>query len=447
MTLEGTSLSGPKRLGSYELIRRIAHGGMADIYLARHAGSAGARSNAKRRGASIEQVERRVAIKILNEHRAIDPESRALFLHEARVCALLDHPNIASVLEVDVADGRHYLAMEYVDGVDLRELLAVAARAGRSLPYAVAISIITAAAAGLDHAHRRCDADGKPLRLVHRDVSLSNIMVRHDGAVKVVDFGIASTTIADVHTLPGIVRGKASYMSPEQCLGAELDHRTDVFALGVVLYELTTGARCFHGKTDFERMLAVVRGAYLPPGQIVADYPPELEQVIRTALAPAARHRYPSCAAMIEALEAVLAGRGWIGGTQTIARVMAELSAAPRAAEDATDATDAADAAAAVAAAQADPTVTVPAVTARQEVRPEMLAERGAIPAHALAIASAPTAPKRVLARGAARRCGRCTGAEAYEKQTRELWPDDDDAPTRGRRTLRRPGTSPRLAA
>src|SRR5690606_18431290 len=160
-------------------------------------------------------------------------------------------------------------------------------RAGRAVPYAIAISIIAAAAAGLDHAHRRGDAGGNPLRLVHRDVSLSNIMVGHDGSVKVVDFGIASTTISDVHTIPGVVRGKASYMSPEQCLGDELDHRTDVFALGVVLYELTTGTRCFHGKSDFERMLAVVRGDYIAPCRIVADFPPELEQVIRTALAPA----------------------------------------------------------------------------------------------------------------------------------------------------------------
>ncbi len=432
----GTGLS---RLGSYEILRPIAHGGMADIYLARQAGQGGQAGQAGQAG--IGQPERQVAIKVLSEARAVDAEFLALFHHEARVCALLDHPNIASVLDVDVADGRHYLAMEYVDGVDLRDLLAAAARAGRGVPYEAAIAIVAAAAGGLDHAHRRCDADGQPLRLVHRDVSLSNIMVGHDGSVKVVDFGIASTTISDVHTLPGVVRGKASYMSPEQCLGDELDHRTDVFALGVVLYELTTGARCFHGKSDFERMLAVVRGDYLAPGQIVDGFPQELEQVIRTALASAAHHRYASCADMIEALEAVRAGRGWAGGTAPIARLMVEVFRAPAAQ---------AAGAARVAAAPADDTVAEPAVTARQPVLPEILAASGAIPPHALAIASAPTAPKRALARGSRRlgptaRAGNAT--EAYEKPTRELWLDDDEAPTRGRRARPRPGTTPKLAA
>jgi eukaryotic-like serine/threonine-protein kinase len=430
MTHGGCSSPGSNRIGSYELLRPIAHGGMADIYLARHEG--------------IGHLERRVAIKILNEHRAIDPDARALFLHEARVCALLHHQNIASVLEVDVANGRYYLAMEYVDGVDLRDLVAEAARAGRGVPYEAAIAIVSAAAAGLDHAHRRCDAGGNPLRLVHRDVSLSNIMVGHDGSVKVVDFGIASTTISDVHTMPGVVRGKASYMSPEQCLGDPLDHRTDVFALGIVLYELTTGARCFHGKSDFERMLAVVRSDYLAPSQIVPDYPPELARVVRTALATAPGDRYASCAELIDALAAVLAARGLRGGTQPIARLMAELYGASRATEHMP---------APVAAPPVDETAAEPAATARQPVLLEMLAESGAIPPHALAIASAPTAPKQPLARGSTR-VARGTCTEAYEKQTRELWlDDDDDARTRGRRALkrsiasRRPGASPKLAA
>jgi serine/threonine protein kinase len=248
-----------------------------------------------------------------------------MFLDEARLVALLNHQNIAQVLEVDVVDGKHYLAMEYVHGADLREVVAAAQRAGKRLPFEIALSIVCAAAAGLDHAHRRAGPDGRPLRLVHRDVSLSNIMVGHDGSVKVVDFGIATTTIASVHTSPGVVRGKASYMSPEQCLGNKVDHRTDVFALGVVLYELTTGARCFHGKTDFDRMLAVVRGDYLAPGDLVADYPRELEQVIRTALATAPGKRFDSAAALIAALERVAAEHGWVGGPGAIQRTMRDL--------------------------------------------------------------------------------------------------------------------------
>jgi len=301
----------PTRLGSYELIRRIAHGGMADIYLARRVGPG--------------QFERHVAVKVLNRMRTADPEACAMFLDEARLVALLNHHNIAAVHEVDVVDGKHYLAMEFVHGADLREVVAAAQRGNELLPYDAALAIVAAAAAGLDHAHRRCGPDGKPLRLVHRDVSLSNIMVGHDGSVKVVDFGIASTTIASVHTLPGVVRGKASYMSPEQCLGDPVDQRCDVFALGVVLYELTTGARCFAGKTDFERMLAVVQGDYIAPSDLVASYPAELEAVIRTALATDPRQRFASAAALVEALQRVAVSQGWIGGAGAIQRAMREL--------------------------------------------------------------------------------------------------------------------------
>jgi serine/threonine protein kinase len=305
---EGNSLVGRERMGGYELLRPLAQGGMADLYLARRLGPG--------------QFERQVALKVLNQRRANDAEACAMFLDEARLVAMLNHHNIASVLEVDVVDGQHYLAMEYVHGADLREVVCAAQRAGTMVPFETAISIVCAAAAGLDHAHRRCGPDGKPLKLVHRDVSLSNIMLGHDGSVKVIDFGIASTTIASVHTSPGVVRGKASYMSPEQCLGDRIDHRSDVFALGVVLYELTTGARCFHGKTDFDRMLAVVRADYIPPSDLVASYPAALEAVIRTALAGKPERRFASASAMIEALERVAAGEGWVGGTGAIQRLM-----------------------------------------------------------------------------------------------------------------------------
>ncbi|TMQ10305.1 MAG: serine/threonine protein kinase [Deltaproteobacteria bacterium] len=294
-----SALTLSNRLGSYELYLAKKHG--------------------------IGHFERHVAIKVLSRGRGDDPEACAMFLDEARLVAMLNHHNIASVLEVDVVDGRHYIAMEYVQGADLREVLAAATRAGRMFPLEAAVAIVCAAAAGLDHAHRRSGPDGKPLRLVHRDVSLSNIMVGHDGSVKVVDFGIATTTIASVHTSPGVVRGKASYMSPEQCLGDPVDQRSDVFALGVVLYELTTGARCFHGKTDFDRMLAVVRGEYIAPGDLVASYPRELAQVIRTALATDPARRFASAAAMSEALERVATAQGWIAGPGLIQRTMHEL--------------------------------------------------------------------------------------------------------------------------
>jgi serine/threonine-protein kinase len=308
-----TSSEPPRsRLGNYELVRLLAQGGMADIYLAKQDG-----------------LDRHVAVKVLDQERARDVDSCQLFLDEARLVGMLSHPNLATVYEVDTKDGVHYLAMEYVHGADLRDILAKAQERGAELAYDCALSIVTAAAAGLDHAHRRCGPDGRPLHLVHRDVSLSNIMVGHDGAVKVIDFGIAIST-ASVHvTNPGIVRGKASYMSPEQCLGDPVDLRTDVFALGIVLYELTTGRRCFQGNSDFERMVAVVRGDWVPPSVHVAGFPAALEQVIATALAHDPANRYPSAAAMIEALEAVAALEGWTLGASATARLMRELFGAP----------------------------------------------------------------------------------------------------------------------
>ncbi len=296
-------------IGDYELQRLIAQGGMADVYLARRAGT----------------LDRQVAVKVLAPERACDPEARALFLDEARLLALLAHPNLATVFDVDFSGGVHYLAMESVHGADLRELLAAAQRAEAAIPYDAAIAIVAAAAAGLDHAHRRCGPDGKPLRLVHRDVSLSNIMVGHDGSVKVVDFGIATASISAHVTNPGVVRGKASYMSPEQCLGDPVDLRTDVFALGIVLYELTTGRRCFAGNTDFERMLAIVRGDYVRPTAFIADYPLGLEAIVETALALDPEQRFASAAAMMEALERVALAEGWLAGPSTIARLMHEL--------------------------------------------------------------------------------------------------------------------------
>jgi len=366
------------RLGTYELLRPLAQGGMADIYLARRHGPG--------------HFERHVAVKVLNQSRAHDAEACSMFLDEARLVAMLNHQNIAAVLEVDVVDGRHYLAMEYVHGADLRDVLTAAQRSGKAVPLEVAVAIVCAAAAGLDHAHRRCGPDGKPLRLVHRDVSLSNIMVGHDGSVKVVDFGIATTTIASVHTSPGVVRGKASYMSPEQCLGDPIDHRADIFALGVVLYELTTGARCFHGKSDFDRMLSVVRTDYIAPSVLVASYPPELEQVIRIALAADPARRFASAAAMVDALERIAVARGWASGPGAIQRMMRGLFG--DVAEPWTSYPD-------------DAPVTEP---------------------HALALPAPaePTRPERRLARGT-----QCDGAE-----------DDPDEPTRGRCRVRRSNRS-----
>jgi serine/threonine protein kinase len=373
---------------------------MANIYLARREGPG--------------DFERHVALKVLNHTPETDPEACAMFLDEARVVALLNHQNIASVLDVDVTpDGRHYLAMEYVHGADLRELLAAAANAGRTLPFETSLAVVMAAAGGLDHAHRRCTPDGHPLELVHRDVSLSNIMVGHDGGVKVVDFGIATTRLATIHTLPGIVRGKASYMSPEQCLGNRVDLRTDVFALGIVLYELTTGARCFAGKSDFDRMLAVVRGEYICPHDIIGNFPLDLERVIRRALAVDANQRYESAAALIDAIEQVRIAHGWRAGATAIAPVMRELFGQ----------------------------VPEPWAISDEPTAPSLPAIAASPTQHR--IARGTPAPKVYgqLARGSEVDIGRQLGGWAPVPAPSQA--DDDDEPTRGRRAIKRPPSSP----
>ena len=369
MTRSDTALGGT-RLGHYELVRLLAQGGMADIYLARQIG-----------------LDRQVAVKVLNGERSRDAESCALFMDEARLAGLLRHPNLANVYDVAAEGGVHYLAMEYVHGADLREILQRAEQKQLALSFEAALTIVAGAASALDYAHRRCDGEGRPLHLVHRDVSLSNIMVGHDGSVKVIDFGIAISTASQHHTNPGIVRGKASYMSPEQCLGDPVDLRTDVFALGIVLYELTTGRRCFSGNSDFERMLAVVQGEWVAPRDFIPDFPESLEQVIKTALALDPAHRYPSAAAMIDALEAVAALECWTLTTAATADLMQALYGAQ-----------------------------IPVVEAEED---------------ATVISAPPSPPTKIITRP--RRLARGTESDCSEH-------DDpaDDAPTRGRRSVPR---------
>ena len=372
------------RLGRYQVLQLVAQGGMADVYLARQVG--------------IGSFERYVAIKVQNAARATDPDACALFLDEARLLALLSHPNLASVLEVDAQGGVPYLAMEYVHGADLRGVLESAHKAGQEIPYDAALAIVADAATGLDHAHRRCGADGRPLHLVHRDVSLSNIMVGHEGVVKVIDFGIASATVSSHQTDPGIVRGKASYMSPEQCLGDAVDLRTDVFALGIVLYELTTGKRCFPGNSDFERMVAVVRGEYVRPSDIVPDFPAELEEVIAKALALEPDERYASAAELAAALVRVAVTYGWSTGPAVIARLMRGLFGE----------------------------VPEPWTVA---ARAEATAPMPPLPAAAEVVALPAPAPTRVITRP--RRMPRGTEADVAAPHDA-----DEDAPTRGRRSV-----------
>ena len=280
----------PERFGKYSVIRHLADGGMAEVYLARASG--------------IEGFEKNVVIKRLKPELAENPWATELFLQEARIAATLEHPQIAQVHDAGAVDGSYFLAMEYVHGQDLRMLIRRARRRGGDFPLEVAIRIVAELCGALHHAHEKCDADGVPLGLVHRDVSPSNVLVSYDGAVKLCDFGIAEVT-AQSDPRKRTRAGKLSYMSPEQCRGDLLDRRSDIFVLAIVLYELTTMSKLFKGASEREVMRQVVEGRVRPPSEVRPGYPPELERIVMKGLAVDPSGRHATALEMMLELEAL----------------------------------------------------------------------------------------------------------------------------------------------
>jgi tRNA A-37 threonylcarbamoyl transferase component Bud32 len=279
-----------QKLGRYELIRRLAVGGMAEIYLARLP------------GVGMEGFEKLVVCKRILPQHALDPELLRMFLDEARLSATLTNPHVTEVYDVGADGDAPFFAMEYVLGSNLRELMQ--AHEG-PLPLAQAIGIVAAAAAGLHYAHEKRGPGGEPLHIVHRDVSPSNVLVSYDGAVKVTDFGIAKWAYQRTQTQEGALKGKFAYMSPEQCRGKAIDARSDVFALGTILYELTTGHAPFAAATDFEILNKIVGGAPEPPRWTGdAEYPPALAAIVMRALANDPAARTPTAQALQVELEA-----------------------------------------------------------------------------------------------------------------------------------------------
>jgi serine/threonine-protein kinase len=262
---------------------------MAEVHLARSSGIGG--------------FERHVVVKkILGEH-AKDQRFVTMFLDEARLAAQLHHANIAQVYDIGEEDGTYFFAMEYVHGVDLRNVLHKIATKRAQIPTEHVLSIVGGAAAGLHYAHDKRGPDRQPLGLVHRDVSPSNILVAYDGAVKLVDFGIAKAATRATETRSGTLKGKVAYMSPEQCQGKPLDRRSDVFALGIVLYELSTVSRLFKADSDYQTMHQIVSGDVPPPSKRRGDYPIDLEPIVMKALAKDVNDRYQSAGELLEAIE------------------------------------------------------------------------------------------------------------------------------------------------
>jgi serine/threonine-protein kinase len=277
------------------------------------------------RSTGIGSFERHVVLKMILPERANDVTSVQMFLDEARLAASLNHQNVAQVFEVGEDGGIHFLAMEYVHGQDLRALLAKAGSTGTRVPLELALTVVAGAAAGLDHAHERRTSDGTPMGIVHRDVSPSNIMIGYDGSVKLLDFGIAKATMRSVETQSGIIKGKFAYMAPEQCRGRDVDRRSDVFSLGIILYEVTTQHRCFRADSDFDTMHRIVTGDIVRPTRLVQGYPQALEAIVMKALSVDANHRYASAGLFLEAVEAFAVGARMSLSTMSLGRFMRDM--------------------------------------------------------------------------------------------------------------------------
>ena len=270
----------PRIFGDYLLTAELGRGGMGAVFLAR-------------RLSYSPDIRRFCAVKTISGTGAHSGFVRR-FHDEARAVVTLNHPGICHVFDVGIVDGAHYLAMELIEGISLHELQRVCAQAGERLPTALALTIADAVLDALEYAHERRDpATGQSLHIVHRDVSPQNVMLTFSGAVKLIDFGLATSSMKEERTVGGVVVGKVAYMAPEHARGQSLDARADVFSAAVLLYEMLTGRRCYAGLSKNQIMMHVTEGTWMPP---LDDVPEALRGPLRRALAPEAATRTPSCA-------------------------------------------------------------------------------------------------------------------------------------------------------
>jgi serine/threonine protein kinase len=299
--------------GRYELLRKLAAGGMGQVYLARQKGPVG--------------FQKLLVVKRLLPHLSEDDEFIQMFLDEARIAALLNHPNIAQIYDLGEVDGTYFIAMEYVHGESIADVLKRALQRKGSMPIAFKCRVIADAAAGLDAAHHARSPSGRKLALIHRDVSPQNVLVGFNGSVKIIDFGVAKAANKFSHTSAGQIKGKHAYMSPEQAKGEPLDHRSDVFGLGTVFYEILTNTRLFKRESEMATLKAVVSSKVTPPSEVVAGIPKALDAVVLKALARNRDERYATAGDMQLAIEDFLFKQQLPSTTAHLAAFMKELYA------------------------------------------------------------------------------------------------------------------------
>lgn len=295
-----------KRFGRYTLLGHIADGGMASVYLAQLRGD--------------HRFAKWVAVKVVHAKHAGDPRFEKMFLTEARIVARIDHPNVAQVFDCGTVDGTCYLAMEYLSGQTLQRVFQEARSQGTAFPLPIAARIIANTAMGLHAAHELRDDTGEPARVVHRDVSPHNIFLLYSGSTKLMDFGIASSQDRYDEEKTGIdeLKGKLAYMSPEQMCRHALDRRSDIFSLGIVLWEITCGARLFKRGSEGETAIAVLSEPIPKPSSVRDDYPPALEKIVMRALERDVDKRYTNASEMAADLEEYIASTGRATGVPQI---------------------------------------------------------------------------------------------------------------------------------
>lgn len=300
-----------ERFGRYVLLERVAHGGMAEVF---RAASVGADGFAKL-----------LAIKRILPHLAAEKAFVTMLVDEAKIAATLAHPNILQVLDLGRVGPVYFIAMEFVAGQALNHVVAGALRQGFRLPPAFTMFVVGQALRGLAYAHDKLDTTGKPMGIIHRDVSPQNIMVGYDGSVRLADFGIAKAAERSTQTLTGSLKGKPAYMSPEQVQGKSIDQRVDVYAMGVVLHELVAMRRMRKAQTDVQILMDVAKGEFPTFEQLGVTLPSDAAEVVYRALSMEPEGRWPTATAFADACDEVCRHHGWHFTQQQVAQVMGKL--------------------------------------------------------------------------------------------------------------------------
>src|SRR5882672_4475583 len=262
----------------YRVIEKLASGGMAEVFRAESAG--------------LEGFKKQVAIKRVLPHLSEKKKFISMFLDEARLSAHLSHSNCVQVFDIGVGDNAYFIVMEFVDGANLKTIAESLKKQGKNFPVSAAVFIAHEICKGLSYAHELCDTNGAALNIVHRDMSPPNVLITKYGEVKIVDFGLAKANSQLEKSEPGIIKGKFSYLSPEAAMGQDVDHRTDIFAVGIILWELLAGQRLFLGETDFQTVKKVQQAVIPPVTQYNRYVRPDLERIVNGALARDPNQRY-----------------------------------------------------------------------------------------------------------------------------------------------------------